>query len=300
LFLAKYQAFGLVIASELPLPQLLPSDAAATVTIRLGNVPQRLETLLSEGAFYQSNASQILIRVENIASYFIQNGEKITIEVAQNADEQTVQTILFGTVLAAILHQRGALPLHGSALASGDEAILILGASRAGKSTTSAALLKRGFCLLSDDLAVIAFEKDERPKVYSGIPQQNLWQDTLDYFEKSSQDLEELTLKLNKYVLPIRENFCDKVLPIRRIYILEPKDAALGIETLSGLESLKSLGAQVFREQFLKPVNGSANLMKQLVALANAVPIRRINRPEAHGTHEALVRLIEDDLEKEE
>jgi hypothetical protein len=295
---AKYQAFGLVIASELPLPQLLPSDATATVTIRLGKVPQGLETVLSEGAFYQSNASQILIRAETIASYFIRNGEEITIEVAQNAEEQAVRTILLSTGLAAILHQRGALPLHGSALALNDEAILILGASRAGKSTTSAALLKRGFCLLSDDLAVINFENPARPKVYSGIPQQNLWQDALDYFEKSSEDLEALALKLNKYVLPIRENFCDKVLPIRRIYILEPKDAALGIETLRGLEGLQRLGAQVFREQFLNPITGSANLMKQLALLANAVVIRRISRPKALDSHEALVRLIEEDLGK--
>jgi hypothetical protein len=146
---------------------------------------------------------------------------------------------------------------------------------------------------------VIDFDNPARPKVYSGIPQQNLWQDALDYFEKSSEDLEALALKLNKYVLPIRENFCDKVLPIRRIYILEPKDGALGIETLRGLEGLQGLGAQVFREQFLNPITGSANLMKQLALLANAVVIRRISRPKALDSHEALVRLIEEDLGKE-
>jgi hypothetical protein len=299
-FFGRYKAFGLVIDSGLPLPKLLPSSEEADITIRLGKVPKRLNTLLSESRFYQCNASQILITLETIARYFIQNGEEITIEVAQDSNEQSVQTILFGTGLAAVLHQRGALPLHGSALALGDEAILILGASGAGKSTTSAALMKRGLRLLSDDIAVIKLEENERPMVYAGIPQQNLWQETLDYFEKSSEALEELKLKLNKYVLPIRENFCEKDLPIRCIYILEPKETELELEALRGLESLHALAGQIFREQFLNPINGSSLLMKKLLMLANAVPIRRIHRPKAMGTPAAVAQLIETDLGKKE
>src|SRR5260221_91797 len=58
---------------------------------------------------------------------------------------------------ALIRHLQGNLTLHGGAVALGDKAVALLGASRSGKSTTVAALCAdRGAELVSDD--TVAFE----------------------------------------------------------------------------------------------------------------------------------------------
>lgn len=65
-------------------------------------------------------------------------------------------TVLVGFVLGYALHLRGTLCLHGAVLARQGRAIGVLGDSGAGKSTLSAALLKSGAALVSDDVLVIS------------------------------------------------------------------------------------------------------------------------------------------------
>ena len=64
-------------------------------------------------------------------------------------------TVVVGIVLGYLLHLRGVLCLHGSALAQAGTCIAVLGDSGAGKSTVAAALVKQGHRLLSDDLLAI-------------------------------------------------------------------------------------------------------------------------------------------------
>ena len=59
---------------------------------------------------------------------------------------------LVGITLGA---QTGMLPIHGAALRMGEAGVVLVGASHAGKTTTSLHLAARGHSLLSDEIAVI-------------------------------------------------------------------------------------------------------------------------------------------------
>jgi HPr Serine kinase C-terminal domain len=66
----------------------------------------------------------------------------------------------YSTVAALLLAWRGSLPFHGSAVSIGDHGVLICGASGAGKSSLTAALVAEGARFLSDDLSVAVPAQD--------------------------------------------------------------------------------------------------------------------------------------------
>jgi len=70
----------------------------------------------------------------------------------------------YGTVAAIILAWRGFVLLHGSAVAVGEQTVLVVGPPGAGKSTLCHALVQRGGRLVSDDLTALM------PMTQPGVP----------------------------------------------------------------------------------------------------------------------------------
>src|SRR6185369_17221085 len=85
----------------------------------------------------------------------VRDGREIVVRPHERADERALALFLAGPALAVALHQRGRLVLHATAVAIGGRALAILGEKGAGKSTLAAALTRRGYRLLSDDIVAI-------------------------------------------------------------------------------------------------------------------------------------------------
>ena len=66
----------------------------------------------------------------------------------------------YSTVAALLLAWRGQLPFHGCAVSIDGKGVLICGDSGAGKSSLTAALIAKGAQFISDDLSVVAPDKD--------------------------------------------------------------------------------------------------------------------------------------------
>lgn len=69
-------------------------------------------------------------------------------------------TVVVGMVIGLVLHQRGILALHGTALNRGGRTVAFLGPSGAGKSTIAAGLVARGARLLADDIVALRHQAD--------------------------------------------------------------------------------------------------------------------------------------------
>ena len=80
---------------------------------------------------------------------------------------------------AALLLQRGLLPLHGCAIEVDGGAAVFVGRSGCGKSTLAGALRQRGYRVLADDICVISFSAAGEPMVLAAFPQLKLWADAL-------------------------------------------------------------------------------------------------------------------------
>ena len=214
-----YTAYGLQIASELPLPELLPSPAThPEVHIRYGSVPTALDNPVVQGVVFQAQPGQLLLTLEGIANYLISDGDTITIEPAPHSQAEDIRLFLLGSSFGALLHQRGVLPLHGSAIETQYGAVVFVAHSGVGKSTLAAAFYQRGYRVLTDDICVITMDTG-KPVAHPAFPRIHLWEDVLDRLE---QELPRLLVraKLEKYGVPLEAQFAVQPLPLYAVYEL--------------------------------------------------------------------------------
>ena len=201
-----YTAFGLNIESEIELPELLTSEGPADITITLGSVPERIQNPSETTPWFEIGQGLFLLRVDTIAKYFVENGTTIIIEPDDQADMQDVRLFLLNTVIAALLIQRGYIALHGAAGIINGKAVAIVGDSGMGKSSLAMLFYDHGYDLLNDAICAIKV-REGKAYVYPGIPQLNVWNDTLLRTNKDVNHYQPIRQGLEKYGFRIEKQF---------------------------------------------------------------------------------------------
>ena len=143
--------------SELEIAELRESGGSGerAVIVRSGRVPQALARAVYTGSFVQLTPNEYLLNIPDVARYYVAHGNQVRVEPAPGAPAANISTYLLGSVFGALCHQNGLLPLHASAVASGDYVTAFLGDSGAGKSTLAACLQRRGHTIVADDICLI-------------------------------------------------------------------------------------------------------------------------------------------------
>ncbi|WNO09099.1 hypothetical protein [Teredinibacter sp. KSP-S5-2] len=294
-----YTAFGLYIESDIELPPLaMCYQAKADIVIRLAAVSYSgLLTPVVVKPFSQTAPNELWFHVPGIAWFYVFNGNTVHIMPEENADMQSIRLYVLGTCMGAIMHQRNRLILHGNAIRVGNECIVFAGNSGNGKSTLATAFYKRGYQILSDDLAVL----DDSFKVQPTYPQIKIWQDTANKFDIDTQALTRIRYHVEKFALPLNtDGFCDTPLPVKRIYILKTHNKdTVDLETIRGMDKFMPLKAQTYRYGHLEGLGLKPQHLKICSELANKVELKRITRPKQKFCVDALVNIIEKDLEQE-
>lgn len=152
----RYRAFGLAIASDLALPELVPAPAGeADLAIRVVHTGRAFPEPEAPGTFRFGDTECFLLYPQ-IGAFRVAAAGLIEVEPRPGVDPGLIAFPLLGPVMALLLQMRGAFLLHGSALAAPDgRAFAFLGDKGAGKSTTAAAFLRAGYPLLTDDIIAI-------------------------------------------------------------------------------------------------------------------------------------------------
>ena len=184
--------------------------------------------------------------------YFVQGSDSIDIAAPAEASETDIRLWLLGTVVAALLHQRGYLPIHANIVGTGTCAAAFAGESGAGKSTLAAWMDARGHEVLADDLCAVRLETNGVPSVFEGIPRMKLWAETLSAFGRTSQGLERVGSGVDKYHVAMgRAARIGSLSPLRleRVYVLDrtAPSEGLRIERLTGAVAAQAVLANAFR-----------------------------------------------------
>lgn len=295
-----YEAFGLVVRSQMPLPELRAAQAGAVVDVDVecGEVPAELPGASVRNAFFDVAGEDMLIRIAGVARYRLRGGRTVTIAADEGAPEDDVRAFLLTVVCGALLHQRDELVLHGSAVALGGRAVAFLGFSGLGKSTLAAGFRRRGVPVLTDDLCVV------RPCAAGGwaippsFPHMKLWLDALEKLELSAEGLRRIRQKEEKRALPLRGEFAAAPAPLAKLYVLRragDRDRP-AVRPLDAAARLAALRNQTYRPGMLEGLAKRPRYFQQALALARDLPMALLVRP-AHGFHlDALIELIEADL----
>lgn len=293
----NYKAYGLMVNSELLIPELETAEGTPDVIIKFGKVPMHLENASETGIRFEASQDEFLLKIDNIARYYVWAGREIVIEPLNEGREDDIIVFLLGTVFGALLHQRGFLVLHGSCIEVNGEGVLFTGVSGIGKSTLAAAFYEKGYPVLTDDVSAVFIGEDEAPYIMPGMPSLKLWQDSAVKFGKDTQTLVPLRKEMNKYRLEIGDKFVAGPLPLSRIYILNTDfETEIKINEISSLDRLTTLIDNTYRIRFLKGQGGKALHFKQCAVLANKVGIYRVQRPKSGFRINELLERLEKEL----
>ncbi|SDX12464.1 aldolase [Paenibacillus sp. CF384] len=254
-----YRAFGLTIASELALPELLrdaDQTCEAEVYIDKDDLNQawKERSGIDSDDYYALDGDDFMLNIEGTAIYRVGGGNRITVSPNIGAEDTVVRLYLLGTCMGVLLFQRKLMPLHGSAVVINGKAYAFVGDSGAGKSTLAAAFLKRGYPLLTDDVIAVTFDRDRIPVVIPSYPQQKLWQESIDKLGMQSDRY--LPLYETKYAIPAASMFCEEPVPLAGIFELVKTDrSGTELRHLQGLERLPTVRYHTYRH-FLIPQLG--------------------------------------------
>lgn len=188
---------------------------------------------------------------------------------------------LLGPVLGVVLRMRGLACLHASAIAINDSAIAFVGEEGAGKSTTAAAMSRRGYPVISDDIVALKKEKDAYV-VVPAYPYLCLWQNSVEALYGPKKDLPRFSESWDKRMLAFRQNalkFADRPLPLSAIFLLGERTAeesAPCSEAVSPQQALFSLVANSYATSLLE-TSTRAHEFEVFGELAATIPVLRIH-----------------------
>jgi hypothetical protein len=302
----SYFAFGLQVQSPFPLPQLMDCSGEADVVISLGPVSEPHSSALVVppiSGLVAASSEEYHFHWENIGKFSVREGKYVQIEPALDVPEQVLHLPLLGVIFATLLHQRGILVLHASAVNIEGQTAAFIGNKGWGKSTTAATLHGRGHTLITDDVLAISLANPDRPVVLPGFPQFKLWPeaaasslgdnpddvDTLPYLVEGSG--------FTKRARRAQANFSLEPVPLGSIYVLAGGDS-LQIVPLSPNEALAQLVAHSYCSRFPKQMlSGLAGMrhFQQCAAVVNHASVKELQRQRDLEALPLVAQIIEDD-----
>lgn len=288
-----YQAFGLIINSEIELPELPIAFGDFDVTVSLGSAPKSLENPTFIGVRFESKYNEFLLRIEHIATFFVTDGKHIIIDTCDNVDFDEVRLFLLGSAFGALIHQRGLLPFHGSSINFNNSALIFSGHSGAGKSTLAAAFHKKGYPMLSDDVSVITLTDQGIPYVQPGYPQMKLWSDSISKLGKDPKKYKTIRKRVEKHCVPISENYQNQPVQLRTIFIIVSSNLGeLKVEPIKGIEKFNLLRSHTYRFNFVVGQQMQSNHFNYITTLSKEVNVFRLTRPTDKFLFDEMIELI--------
>jgi hypothetical protein len=282
-----YTAYNLGIHSELPLPELIPSEQPADVVIRFGK-------LTDTERKYNNGGDYLLATIEGWGMLLVKGGKEIVLDPHPGVDEAMVRTFLLGAIICILLRQRGLLVLHASSVVINGSAVAFMGESGWGKSTLAESFHSHGYSILTDDVLAIQ-TGEQQPFVIPGFPQIKLWPDAVASFGHAADSLPLLNSQTIKRVHRLQDGFCQQPVPLARIYVLaggtHPK--------IVPLELKQSFGELVKHSREMQALTAPEFLKKHFIQCTNLVkqiPILSLRRQRSLAALPDLVKLVEQDV----
>jgi hypothetical protein len=322
-----YALFGLVVASNIPIPELTPvtastdADLVPDVQVHWQAAPDFIasgSTLdLAYISAYTDRSGEPALKIWLIPSadmlrldysdgarfWVSRDGKSVWAAWPEPLSIDDTATYLLGPVLGLVLRLRGVTCLHASAIAFGIPRNLVaaafIGAEGAGKSTTAAALARQGLTVLSDDIVALE-EREDCFLVKPAYPYLCLWPESVASLYGSADALPAFAAGYDKRCLSLdRESLAFARAPIRLgcIYILGERTGQLApvIEPVPAQQAFVTLVANTYATNMLDSEMRKREF-ETLGRLMQSVPVRLIHPHPDPSRIPALCAAIREDV----
>jgi hypothetical protein len=289
-----YWVYGLFIQSNLEIPALptLPNSASikSDVVIHYDATPADFDRYgCSHPLYIDLQTKDCVMFDRRYALFILKEGREVLIQPSESQDLNQIRLYILGTVLTVLLYQRGILALHGSAVAIGDQVVGVIAPSGTGKSSTAAALYKKGHRLLSDDAVPIVF-KEGRFWVYPGYPRLKISEEVATCLDYDETHIIEKHPECGEVSFDARHQFMEDLLPLKQIYVLEAGES-LDIQPCSQIDAVfgmmkNSLPTMWFQQH-------TPEQFRQCTDFAKALPFYRMIRSQNLADLPKLATMLE-------
>jgi len=291
-----YYAHGLGILSEMNFPEFITTKTNIDLIIKFGEIDLNLgdfiDYKLSDWAKARIASNKIHLIWNDVIICCI-NHQKIIINPKTNLEEDFLRLLILSYAFAIFLHKRGKLVLHANAINMFGSAVVFLGGSGEGKSTTSLIFNKKGYNLLCDDVLSIGVNNDSH-LVYSGFPRIKILPDIIKNLNEDVNLIPQVTNNSKKFSYYVRDNFHVSSLPLRSIYLIE-RSHETKIENFGLQESLIELIKSSYCYKLFNSFELNENL-KQCTEILNKVKLKRLYIKNSIDDLESVVKIIEQDV----
>ncbi len=293
----RYRVYGLRVESEFELPELTPSEfTTPDVVIRAGSVPEPLSDSRSSGILYQASPGEFRLALDGIATFWVRDGREIVVDRDSDSEADSVRVFLLGSAFGALLHQRGLLPLHASAIRVQGNIVAFAGASGIGKSTLAAAFSRDGHPVVADDVLVVSTDAARRAVGWAAYPQLKLWADVVQRIHPGSSGFRKVRRSVQRFAVPVVGSDVEAPLPLTRLYVVcLSDDDRFSLEPLTGSAKLQALLENTYRVQYLEGLGRQPDHFRLCAQLGRSISVRRLSRPRKTFDLQRLQQLIEED-----
>jgi len=282
-----YRLSGLSVASDFALPMraaIDPAEAATPdVTFHLGDVPDSLPEPLHRGANWTATDRAFLLDLPQIGRFLSEDGRRLTLCPAPGSGLDDILVFVTGTALAAILYQRGAMLLHGSAVVQDGRAFVFCGESGAGKSTLAGALVQAGSSFLADDVCSIEQRLQGPPAVRADGRALRLYRDSIDHVGLEGAVGARVRRRIEKYHVALGDpsHAAPESAPLAAVYMLASSHAAAppGITPFPPLVAAQALLHQTYRRRLALAYSSQGKLAMRAAMLLSHVRVFHLRRP---------------------
>lgn len=297
----NYKVYGLKINSEIKIDEFIKIENLnkddIDVYFYYGDMPNNICKLRSEGktSFYSKN--YVWFEIDNVASYYIKNGNEVIVEPWKGANRQEINLYLMCSCLGFIMLQREKVAIHGGVMKINDKAIIITGNRGAGKSTLTTALRLKGYKFIADDVA--ATNIDNKVMINPGFPYQKLCRDTMNKMNYDKSKFKMYNCDSNeKYMIPALDSFERKDTPLSIIIEIKVDDInEVKLIKVTGFEKLNNIIKNIYRGEFSGLMGGrTPKYIKKCACIAKNIDYYQIIRPRGKFTVEEQIEILEGKL----
>jgi hypothetical protein len=317
----SYSAFALHLRSNIPIPGLTATDEVSEspdIEVHLCSSPFGGDQEASGTAdliytsAYTDESGEPALRVWQIGQtgymrldyydgvhfWLDRTGKNVWAVWPDTSTLENASTYLVGPVLGLLLRLRGVVCLHAGAVTLGDRAVAFLGPEGAGKSTTAAALARRGHAVIADDVVGLV-EKDGCFSVLPAFSHLSLWPESVKILYGPGTTLPTLSPDWGKHFLSLTANglkFEERSLPLAAIFILGDRSRdsrAPFLHSIPHKEGLLSLVTNSFATSLLDQ-DMRAREFLLLGRVPPAIPIWQLRPHEDAAQIDRLCEVIED------
>lgn len=289
-----YRAYGLQIHSQLPLPAPVSAPGTADVIIRIGKIEGELPGLKDSSSVLRASPEEICCEFKNAGRFSVARGKEIIIEPFDGVPAEMLVQWVQGAALSLVLHQRGFLVMHSSAVAIDNKAVIFVGESGWGKSTTAAALHARGHRLLADDVVAIRAEPGNIT-VVPGFPHLKLLPQSVEFLGEDFASMPGVGAHEEKRLRSARERFTPEPVPLEYLFVLAEADRCM-IEPLGPQPAIVELLRHAFvarLTEFLKLTDSATSHFANCTQVIKDASVCALKRPKTFDQLPAMIDMIE-------